>query len=71
MEEADAQCSRVAIMHRGAVAAVGRPADLKAQLGGGDVTLDDVFVHYAGDALDSGGTYDDTARTRRTARRLG
>ena len=71
MEEADALCSDVAIMHRGAVAAVGRPADLKTQLGGDGVTLDDVFVHYAGDTLDSGGTYDDTARTRRTARRLG
>jgi ABC-2 type transport system ATP-binding protein len=33
MEEADAFCARVAIMHLGKVAALGRPADLKASLG--------------------------------------
>ena len=34
-------------------------------------TLDDVFVHYTGGSLESGGSYRETARTRRTARRLG
>jgi ABC-2 type transport system ATP-binding protein len=71
MEEADSLCSRVAIMHLGKVAAIGSPTDLKAALGGNGVTLDDVFVHYAGDILDLGGGYRDTARTRRTAQRLG
>jgi ABC-2 type transport system ATP-binding protein len=71
MEEADSLCSRVAIMHLGKVAAIGAPAELKAALGGNGVTLDDVFVHYAGDTLDSGGGYRDTARTRRTTQRLG
>jgi ABC-2 type transport system ATP-binding protein len=71
MEEADSLCRRVAIMHLGQVAAIGAPAELKAALGGNDVTLDDVFVHYAGDMLDSGGGYRDTARTRRAAQRLG
>jgi ABC-2 type transport system ATP-binding protein len=72
MEEADALCSRVAIMHLGRVAAVGSPADLKAALGGNGTTLNDVFVHYAGGTLEeSGGTYREVSRTRRTARRLG
>jgi ABC-2 type transport system ATP-binding protein len=71
MDEAEILCTRVAIMHLGKVAANGTPAELKASIGGGEVTLDDVFVHYAGGTLDTGGSYRETARTRRTARRLG
>jgi ABC-2 type transport system ATP-binding protein len=71
MEEANSLCNRVAIMHLGKVVAIGSPAELKASLGGNGVTLDDVFVHYAGDSLDAGGGYRETARTRRTAQRLG
>jgi ABC-2 type transport system ATP-binding protein len=69
MEEADSLCDRVAIMHLGKIAIIGTPADLKVSIGGG--TLDDVFVHYAGDVLESGGSYRETARERRTAKRLG
>jgi ABC-2 type transport system ATP-binding protein len=69
MEEADSLCSRVAIMHLGKVAIIGAPAELKASIGSG--TLDDVFVHYAGDTLESGGSYGETARERRMAKRLG
>lgn len=71
MEEADSQRSRVAILHRGTVAALGTPAALKAALGGEGATLDDVFVHYAGGVVEEGGEYRETARTRRTAQRLG
>lgn len=71
MEEADTLCSRVAIMHLGAIAAIGSPSALKATLGREGATLDDVFVHYAGSTLDTGGTYRETSRTRRTAQRLG
>ncbi len=71
MEEAEQLCMRVAIMHLGKVAAIGTPDELKAGIGGDEVTLDDVFVHYAGDTLESGGSYRETARTRRTVRRLG
>ncbi len=70
MEEADHLCDRVAIMHLGKVAAIGTPAELKAAIGGEDVTLEDVFVHYTGYELDSGGSYREISRTRRTARRL-
>ena len=71
MEEADLLCGRVAIMHLGEVAALGTPSALKAELGTPDATLDDVFAHFAGGSLEGGGGYRETARTRRTARRLG
>jgi ABC-2 type transport system ATP-binding protein len=71
MEEADDLCSRVAIMHSGKVVVVGTPAELKAAVGGSETTLDDVFVHFAGDSLESGATYRETASERRTAKRLG
>lgn len=70
MEEADNLCNRVAIMHQGRVITIGTPADLKASLGKG-ATLDDVFIHYTGDQLTSGGSYRETSRTRRTTQRLG
>jgi len=71
MEEADSLCSRIAIMHQGRVVAIGSPAELKASLGENGTTLDDVFVHYAGGMLESGGGYREVSRTRRTAQRLG
>jgi ABC-2 type transport system ATP-binding protein len=71
MEEAEGLCRRVAIMHLGKIVAIGTPAELKAAIGGNGASLDDVFIHFTGDKLDSGGTFRDTSRTRRTARRLG
>jgi ABC-2 type transport system ATP-binding protein len=71
MEEADTFCSRLVIMHRGKVVAEGTAAALKAGIGKPDATLDDVFVRYAGGALEEGGDFRETARLRRAARRLG
>jgi ABC-2 type transport system ATP-binding protein len=71
MEEADNLCDHVAIMHQGKIVALDTPNALKAQLKTPNATLDDVFAHYTGNTLESGGSYRDTARTRRTARRLG
>ena len=59
MEEADALCDRVALMHRGRLQAVGAPAELKSTVAP-DATLEDVFRHYAGSALSD----DDTAPPR-------
>jgi ABC-2 type transport system ATP-binding protein len=72
MDEADAYCDRVSLMHRGTIRTTGRPADLRAGLGDG-ATLDDVFRHYTGDTLDTQeeGGIRDVRRTRRTASRLG
>jgi len=71
MDEAEKLCTCVAIMHLGKIAALGTPSALEASIGGEDVTLNDVFIHYAGSALEAGGGYRETARTRRTAQRLG
>jgi ABC-2 type transport system ATP-binding protein len=54
MDEADSHCSRLAIMHRGQLAALGTSAELKASVGGNGKTLDDVFAHYAGSASSFG-----------------
>jgi len=70
MEEADELCEIIAIMHRSRSVALGSPAVLKTQVGP-QADLDDVFVHYAGGSIESGGGYADTARIRRTTRRLG
>jgi ABC-2 type transport system ATP-binding protein len=71
MEEADAFCSRLAIMHRGKVMANNTPAALKASIGKPNATLNDVFIHYAGSTLEEGDDFRETARQRRAARRLG
>jgi len=71
MEEADSLCDRIAILHLGHTMALGSPDELKVASGLSDATLDDVFAFYTGNTLESGGSYRDTARTRRTARRLG
>ncbi len=70
MEEADSLCQRVAIMHLGNIMAMDTPEALKASVGGPETSLDDVFTHYTGNVLETGGTFRDTARTRRAARRL-
>jgi len=72
MEEADALCTRIAIMHMGRVVVTGMPAELKASVREG-ATLDEVFARYAGADLNSenGRGYREVSRTRRTARRLG
>ena len=70
MEEADQLCDRVGILHRGKLQALDRPAALKASLGRPGATLEDVFVHYAGEENELGGSYRETGRTRRAAVRL-
>jgi ABC-2 type transport system ATP-binding protein len=70
MEEADALCEHIAILHAGRVVVQGTPGQLKASVGPG-ATMDDVFVRFTGGSLEEGGSYRDVARTRRTARRLG
>jgi ABC-2 type transport system ATP-binding protein len=76
MEEADALCDRVALMHHGVLQTVGTPADLKAGLVSRTTpapTLEDVFRHHAGSDLS-----EDAARqnlreirsSRRVARRV-
>jgi ABC-2 type transport system ATP-binding protein len=71
MEEADTLCNRVAIMHLGKIKIIDTPEKLKLSIGNTQATLDDVFVHYTGDVLETGGTFREISRERRTSRRLG
>jgi len=74
MEEADAICSRVAIMNKGNIAAIGSPAELKVSIGDDGASLNKVFEFYVGKILESekpGGNFKDVSRTRRVAKRLG
>ena len=70
MEEAEDQCDRMAILHRGRLAALGAPAALKAEVGT-EASLDDAFAHFTGGPVETGGAYREVLRARRTARRLG
>jgi ABC-2 type transport system ATP-binding protein len=72
MEEADALCDRVALMHLGTIRADGTPEELKAAVGP-DATLEDVFRHYTGGSLgaETSRGLREIRRTRRTARRVG
>jgi ABC-2 type transport system ATP-binding protein len=72
MEEADALCDRVGLMHQGSLRAVGAPTALKAELGP-DASLEDVFRHYTGGQLDAPekGGLRGIRSTRRTAGRMG
>ena len=71
LEEAESHCDRIAIMHLGKVAALGTCKELEVSLGSTSHTLNDVFVHYAGNALDSGSTFRDVSAERATAQRHG
>jgi ABC-2 type transport system ATP-binding protein len=70
MEEADALCDTLAIMHLGKVAIVGKPDELKASVGEG-ATLNDVFSFYSGGVIHEQGDYRGVRQSRRTASRLG
>ena len=72
MEEADALCDRVALMHLGRIRTEGTPDELKDELGP-EATLEDVFRHHTGGSLDeeTRGGLREVRSTRRTARRLG
>jgi ABC-2 type transport system ATP-binding protein len=72
MEEADALCDRVALMHQGRLQAVGEPDELKAALGP-TASLEDVFRHHTGGSLEGAekGGLRSVRSTRRTAGRMG
>jgi ABC-2 type transport system ATP-binding protein len=77
MEEADALCDRVALMHRGDLRAVGTPTKLKSALSPA-ATLEDVFRHYAAsdlsqqtDSSESSESLRSIRSSRKVARRAG
>jgi len=66
MEEADALCDRIGVIHAGHVVAVGTPQELKARVGPG-ATLDDVFAALTGARIDPRGDYRHVREERRGA----
>jgi ABC-2 type transport system ATP-binding protein len=71
MDEAESLCTRIAIMSRGRIAALGTTQELRAQAGKPDASMDDVFAHFAGKFEHTEGEMRHVFRSRRTARRLG
>jgi ABC-2 type transport system ATP-binding protein len=70
MEEAEALCDRLVILHQGRVAVAGTPSELAARLGPG-ATLEDAFVAAAGGGIEEGGTYRDVSQLRTSVSRRG
>jgi len=70
MEEADILCDELAILHQGRLAAKGNPDELKKQVGP-NATMEEVFAHFSGAAIDWGGNYRDLRESRNTMQRLG
>jgi ABC-2 type transport system ATP-binding protein len=72
MDEVEQFCDRIALIHRGRIAAVGTAAELKAAVGP-DATLDDVFIKLVAGSgeTESGGSYGEVRRARRAAREHG
>jgi ABC-2 type transport system ATP-binding protein len=70
MDEADALCDRIGVLHAGALEAVGTPAELKARVGP-EATLDDVFAAIAGGQIADEGSFRSVREERRAERAHG
>jgi ABC-2 type transport system ATP-binding protein len=74
MEEADALCDRVALMHHGTLRAVGTPTKLKSTVSS-CATLEDVFRHYTASDLstqaEGSGLFREIRSSRKVASRAG
>lgn len=69
MDEVDALCDTVALIHLGHILVMDTPANLKAALGP-TATLDDVFILYTGSSLKETGDYSHVRETRNTISHL-
>ncbi|MDN4594701.1 ABC transporter ATP-binding protein [Polycladomyces subterraneus] len=73
MDEAESLCSRIAIMNKGQIAALGTVEELREKTGNPEASMDDIFAHFAGqiDNQNQEGEFRNVFRNRRTAKRLG
>ena len=71
MEEADNSADRVAIMNQGKLAVIGTSGELKAKVGKPGASLEDAFIYFTGNKLESVGNFREIRRARRTEGRLG
>jgi ABC-2 type transport system ATP-binding protein len=69
MEEADALCNIVALMHHGKIVVMDIPKNLKADVGS-KATLDDVFILHTGSSLKETEDYSHVKQTRTTISNL-
>lgn len=69
MDEADALCDIVALMHLGRIVVMDTPKNLKAALGP-KATLDDVFILHTGSSLKETGDFHHVKQTRTTISNL-
>ncbi len=53
MEEADSVADRVAIIDQGKITVIGTVAELKAKTGKNNASLEDAFIHFTGNRLDT------------------
>jgi ABC-2 type transport system ATP-binding protein len=71
MEEADSVSDRVAIINQGKIAVIGTTTELKTQTGKENASLDDAFIYFTGNKLDTtGNSFRDIRRARQTEKRL-
>jgi ABC-2 type transport system ATP-binding protein len=70
MEEAEALCTRIAIMRRGKIVALGSHEELIAAHAKIDATLDDIFTHYTEDETEADGGYREVIKARKKGSRL-
>ena len=72
MEEAEALCTRIAIMNKGKIAALDTPGGLIDKVGKEDASLEDAFAFFTGSEIeeDTNGSWKAVRNTRRTANRL-
>lgn len=70
MQEADYLCETVAIMLRGKIVKIGKTESLKSELGEGS-TLNDVFIQYAGNEIETENSFKETISRRRTEHKRG
>ena len=69
MDEADALCDIVALIHFGKIIVMDTPTNLKASVGP-DATLDDVFILHTGSSIKETEDYQNVRQTRKTISNL-
>ncbi|MDN3659228.1 ATP-binding cassette domain-containing protein [Ferruginibacter paludis] len=71
MEEADKLSTHIAFLSRGKLVASGTPAELKNSLNKAGATMEDVFIYYTKESVDSQRDFHEVAAERKTTSRLG
>lgn len=71
MDEAEDVSDRIAIMHAGKIAAIGKASELKKQTGKENAKLEDAFIFFTKSIIHKSGNIHEIRRTREQERKLG